>query len=718
MSALAQCDAFAFIYDQAGDPAPDVLVVLKRVLDASGNPILLGPKTTLTDSAGSFHFTLPEFATAFISARASALWNCPDGRAFTVPPGPSGELVPDFSLPASTLVEPPLVYVGDVLSIPKASETQDGYLSAADFVRFEAGAADMGITQIDTGAGLTGGPITETGTIAMLPISGVAGTWANPSSITINAYGQVIAISGVADTTAPVISAIGSSPTGSGATITWTTDDFSDSQVEYGTTTGYGSTTTLNTTPVLSHNVSITGTPPSTLYHYRVKSRNTVGLLTTSGDNTFTTTAVVDTTPPVISAITATAITDTGATITWTTDDSSDSQVEYGLTTSYGSTTALDATMVTSHIVPITGTTATTLYHYRVKSRNAASLLTTSGDNTFTTIATPDVTPPVITMAVTPVDGITDHAATIHWTTNENADSQVEYGTTTGYGTLTPVTNPAPPGATTHAVALSGLTANTTYHYRAKSKDAAGNPATPLADASFLTAAAAPSSLLTGLRSYWKFEETSGLDRADVFAANNLTGYGAPASVAGKVGNAVYSGASAGWLVCNDNANLDFTGQSITIAGWMKIHSLAGGTSGFGPMISKWATTPQLDFLLWYRDDTHNFEFTVTGDGIASHSASVDIGVSVTLDQWYFLCAIYDRSANQISLSLNNAAPVTATFAGPSIWHSSAALGVTTGVSIVGDLSVDEIGIWTRVLTTGEITSLAAGITHPFTGTI
>jgi hypothetical protein len=387
MAALAQCDAFAYIYDQAGDPAPDILVVLKRVLDASGNPILLGPKTTLTDSAGAFHFTLPELGTAFISARASALWNCPEGRAFTVPPGPSGELVPDFSLPASTLVEPPLVYVGDVLSIPKASETQDGYLSAADFVRFEAGAADMGITQINTGAGLTGGPITETGTISLLPISGVAGTWENPTSISINAYGQIIAIVATADTTAPVISAISAAPTGSGATITWATDDFSDSQVEYGTTTSYGTTTTLATTPVLSHSVPITGTPPLTLYHYRVKSRNTAGLLTTSGDNTFTTTAVTDTTPPVISAITATSITDTGATITWTTDEASDSQVEYGLTTSYGSTTTLNATMVTSHSVPITGTAATTLYHYRVKSRNAAGLLTTSGDNTFTTTA-------------------------------------------------------------------------------------------------------------------------------------------------------------------------------------------------------------------------------------------------------------------------------------------------------------------------------------------
>ena len=198
MSTLSQCDAFAYIYDQSGDPAPDVLVVLKRVLDASGNPILLGPKTTVTDSAGAFHFTLPEDATAYISARASALWNCPDGRAFTVPPGPSGELVPDFSLPASTLVQPPLVYVGDVLSIPRASESQDGYLSAADYVAFLAAAgADVGITSITAGTGLTGGTITDTGAIALATISGVAGTYPNPSSITVNAQGQIIAITAV-----------------------------------------------------------------------------------------------------------------------------------------------------------------------------------------------------------------------------------------------------------------------------------------------------------------------------------------------------------------------------------------------------------------------------------------------------------------------------------------------------------------------------------------
>src|SRR3972149_603400 len=53
-------------------------------------------------------------------------------------------------------------------------------------------------------------------------------------------------ISGTADTTAPVLSNITTgSITSSGAVITWTTDEQSTSQIEHGTTTSYGSSTTL-----------------------------------------------------------------------------------------------------------------------------------------------------------------------------------------------------------------------------------------------------------------------------------------------------------------------------------------------------------------------------------------------------------------------------------------------------------------------------------------
>ena len=91
-----------------------------------------------------------------------------------------------------------------------------------------------------------------------------------------------------------------------------------------------------------------------------------------------------DVTPPVITNVASSGITTTTATITWTTDEASNSVVEYGTTTSYGSTVT-NASLVTSHSVPLSGLTANTLYHYRVKSTDAASNTATSGDFTFTT---------------------------------------------------------------------------------------------------------------------------------------------------------------------------------------------------------------------------------------------------------------------------------------------------------------------------------------------
>ena len=102
-----------------------------------------------------------------------------------------------------------------------------------------------------------------------------------------------------------------------------------------------------------------------------------------------TLTVVNDTTPPVISAVRATNVGPYGATIAWTTNEASDSQVEYGPTTAYGSSTPRNASLVTSHSQGLSGLAASTLYHYRVKSRDAATNLATSSDKTFMTAAPP-----------------------------------------------------------------------------------------------------------------------------------------------------------------------------------------------------------------------------------------------------------------------------------------------------------------------------------------
>src|SRR5207249_8521656 len=93
-----------------------------------------------------------------------------------------------------------------------------------------------------------------------------------------------------------------------------------------------------------------------------------------------------DTTPPVISSVAASNISTSGATISWATNEASESQVEYGPTIAYGQETTLDSALVTSHSVGLSGLTAGTLYHFRVKSADAAGNLAVSGDFTFTTL--------------------------------------------------------------------------------------------------------------------------------------------------------------------------------------------------------------------------------------------------------------------------------------------------------------------------------------------
>jgi glucose/arabinose dehydrogenase/PKD repeat protein len=59
-------------------------------------------------------------------------------------------------------------------------------------------------------------------------------------------------------------------------------------------------------------------------------------------------------------------------TITWATDVPADSQVQYGVSPSYGSTTSLDRTLVTNHSVTITGLARKTQYHFQVVSNDAS----------------------------------------------------------------------------------------------------------------------------------------------------------------------------------------------------------------------------------------------------------------------------------------------------------------------------------------------------------
>ena len=129
---------------------------------------------------------------------------------------------------------------------------------------------------------------------------------------------------------------------------------------------------------------TVTGLVPGT-YYFTLTAYDTSGQESSFSNEVST--AIKDVAPAVISGVTSAAVTASTATIAWTTDEGSDSQVDYGGTTAYGNSTPLLSSLVTSHSQALAGLTPGSLYHYRVKSRDAAGNLAVSGDFTFTTTA-------------------------------------------------------------------------------------------------------------------------------------------------------------------------------------------------------------------------------------------------------------------------------------------------------------------------------------------
>jgi hypothetical protein len=94
----------------------------------------------------------------------------------------------------------------------------------------------------------------------------------------------------------------------------------------------------------------------------------------------------VDNGPTISNVSVAPGLTATSARVTWTTDVPADAQVEYGLGGGYELSTPADLTLDMRHDMQLTGLTPGTVYHYRVKSRDAAGAASASADRTFYTL--------------------------------------------------------------------------------------------------------------------------------------------------------------------------------------------------------------------------------------------------------------------------------------------------------------------------------------------
>jgi hypothetical protein len=169
---------------------------------------------------------------------------------------------------------------------------------------------------------------------------------------------------------------------------------------------------------------------------------------------------ITNTTPPpplLLTDLKISDATDTGFTVSWTTDTPSSSVVEYGKTADLGQTASTPGDPVTSHVVHVTGLTPNTTYSLRARS---SALGFTDAVSSIETQATLDalafVTPPITL-------GVTSTQAFVHVSTNMAADVTVDFGTDPQNLNLQSKTDK--PG-TDVDVLLTGLAPTATYTAR------------------------------------------------------------------------------------------------------------------------------------------------------------------------------------------------------------------------------------------------------------
>ena len=125
-----------------------------------------------------------------------------------------------------------------------------------------------------------------------------------------------------------------------------------------------------------------------------------------------------DITAPVISSIFASSLTTNSAVITWRTNEASDTQLEYGIATSYGQISSLQTSLTSTHSVTLTGLSAGTTYQYRVISKDATGNIARSSNTSFSTLPAVviDTTPPRAVIDLSPQNITQTSVDLITWT--------------------------------------------------------------------------------------------------------------------------------------------------------------------------------------------------------------------------------------------------------------------------------------------------------------
>jgi len=524
----------------------------------------------------------------------------------------------------------------------------------------------------------------------------------------LSAYSNVASASTQAtpDTTPPtapsVISAVVVSPSEIDLSWTASTDNVGVSGYQVDRCQGASCTNFVQIATPAGPSYNDLGLAASTAYRYRVRAFDAAGNVSANSSVVNATTqAVPDNTPPSApSALSATASSTTQINLGWVAATDNVGVTGYMVERCQGAgcSNFVQIAAPTATSFNDTGLTASTSYSYRVRATDAAGNI-----GAYSNIATASTQAPDTTAPSAP-SGLTATVAgsvqiNLAWTASTDNVGVTGYmvercqgASCTGFAQI------AAPTAT--GFNDTGLTASTSYSYRVRATDAAGNLS------AYSSVVSASTSAATGLVAAYPFNDGSGPVATDVSGNNNTGVLNGPTwTTAGQYGNALVFNGTSAFVDLGNPTTLQITG-SMTISAWIKSSAFPADDAAVVSRRSAGGAEMgyQLDTTVDTGRRTIGFKLTNSSEALVALYGNT----TLQTNQWYFVAGVYDATARTMNVYLNGVLDNGQAVGTITSAQETSLLNVNIGrrpgaAGFEFNGTIDEVRIYNRALSQAEI---------------
>jgi fibronectin type 3 domain-containing protein len=434
-----------------------------------------------------------------------------------------------------------------------------------------------------------------------------------------------------------------------------------------------------------------------TSYSYRIRATDAAGNSSNYSSVVTAVTQAVDTTPPTApSNLTASSISSSQITLTWTASTDAGGLHGYSIERCLTSSCVFTVIVpyITSTVYNDTGLTAGTSYSYRVQASDSAGNLSAYSNVATASTPAPDTQPPTTPGNLT---ATASGSTQINLSWNASTDNTAVTGYLlercqgAGCSAFTQI-------ATTSSVSYSdtGLTAGTSYTYRGRATDAAGNLSGYSATAGASTPAGNP-----GLISAYGFSEGSGTTTADA-SGNGLTGalQNATWTTSGRNGNALVFNGTTSYVDLGTMSAFPLT-SSATWSAWV---FPTGNPPDDGQIIAKSGNSDGWQLKTTPDTGVRTFGIAVSNGTAATQRYSKTV---LSLNTWYHVAGVYNATSATLDIYVNGVLD-NGTLAGtvPTSQNNPASINVNIGRRQGGYYfigTIDDVRVYNRALSPAEI---------------